>query len=321
MSRLEAVSAWEAEVSSHLPHLSRPQAAVLALWSLGIALAGECGQTSVVAVVADLVGQRVGTVRQRLREWCYAAGDKAGSRRGVRRRELEVATCFAPLVGWVLAWWETPSADASADASTAPQSRRLALALDASTLGDRFTVLALSVLYRRCAIPVAWVVVRAQEPGPWRPHWLALLADMQGSIPADWLVVVAADRGLYAPWLYQAIVACGWHPFLRLNAGPHDSGRYRRRAGGPWRPLNRLLPQVGAAWAGEVVCFVGQPVSGTLVTCWMPGHAQGWVVLTDLTPTVAQAAWYGLRGWIEQGFKDTKRGGWQWQYTRMTDPD
>jgi hypothetical protein len=27
-----------------------------------------------------------------------------------------------------------------------------------------------------------------------------------------------------------------------------------------------------------------------------------------------------LRSWIEQFFKDCKRGGWQWQRTRMTDP-
>ena len=310
MSRQEAVSAWTAEVSRRFPQLSRPQAVVLALWSLGIAVAGCCGQTSVVVVVADWLGQSESTVRQRLREWCYAASDKAGSRRGVPRRTVEVATCFAPLLGWILAWWETPT----------PTQRRLALALDASTLGDRFTVLALSVLYRGCAIPVAWAVVRAQEPGPWRPLWLEVLARVQGRIPADWLVIVATDRGLYAPWLYQAIVAAGWHPFLRLNAGRHDTGRYRLRAGGPWRPLHRLLPQVGATWAGAVVCFVEHPVTGTLVACWTPGHAQGWVVLTDLAPEVAQAAWYGVRGWIEQGFKDTKRGGWQWQYTRMTDP-
>ena len=30
--------------------------------------------------------------------------------------------------------------------------------------------------------------------------------------------------------------------------------------------------------------------------------------------------WYGLRAWIEQGFKRIKSGGWQWQYTRMDDP-
>lgn len=310
MSRQEAVSAWTAEVSRRFPQLSRPQAVVLALWSLGIAVAGCCGQTSVVVVVADWLGQSESTVRQRLREWCYAASDKAGSRRGVPRRTVEVATCFAPLLGWILAWWETPT----------PTQRRLALALDASTLGDRFTVLALSVLYRGCAIPVAWTVVRAQEPDAWRPHWLALLARLRGSVPATWLVVVAADRGLYAPWLYQAIGALGWHPFLRLNAGPRSAGLYRRAGEGGWRPLNRLLPQVGAQWTGEVVCFVGQPVRGTLVACWEPPHAEGWVVLTDLAPTVAQAAWYGLRSWIEDGFKDIKRGGWQWQATRMTDP-
>ncbi|MGQ9926887.1 MAG: hypothetical protein ACUVS4_08455 [Chloroflexaceae bacterium] len=32
-------------------------------------------------------------------------------------------------------------------------------------------------------------------------------------------------------------------------------------------------------------------------------------------------AWYGLRVWCAQGFKCTRRGGWQWQMTQMTDPD
>lgn len=308
MSRQEAVSAWEAEVSSHLACLSRPQAAVLALWSLGVTLAQRCGQTSVVAMVAGLVGQSEGTVRQRLREWCYAASDKAGSRRGVARREVEVATCFAPLLGWVLAWWEA--------ASAAP-SQRLALALDASTLGNRFTVLALSVLYRGCAIPVAWVVVRAQEPGAWRPHWEALLQQMQRSVPANWVVVVAADRGLYAPWLFEALVACGWHPFLRINT---QQGFYRALPDGDWVPLAAVLPRVGADWCGRVVCFREQPVLATLVARWEVGYAEGWVVLTDLAPAEVDVAWYGWRSWIEDGFKDTKRGGWQWQATRMTDP-
>ena len=30
--------------------------------------------------------------------------------------------------------------------------------------------------------------------------------------------------------------------------------------------------------------------------------------------------WYSMRTWIEGGFKDTKRGGWQWHQTKMTDP-
>ncbi len=43
-------------------------------------------------------------------------------------------------------------------------------------------------------------------------------------------------------------------------------------------------------------------------------------LLTDLAPNAGEACWYGLRAWIEQGCKITKRAGWQWQYTRMTDP-
>lgn len=46
---------------------------------------------------------------------------------------LDVTTCFAPLLRWVLTWW--PATD-----------RRLVLALDATTLGQRFTVLAIAVV-------------------------------------------------------------------------------------------------------------------------------------------------------------------------------
>ncbi len=45
------------------------------------------------------------------------------------------------------------------------------------------------------------------------------------------------------------------------------------------------------------------------------------MLLTDLPPEASTACWYGLRAWIEQGFKSTKRAGWQWQRTRMTQPD
>jgi hypothetical protein len=44
------------------------------------------------------------------------------------------------------------------------------------------------------------------------------------------------------------------------------------------------------------------------------------LVLTDLAPSTGEACGYGLRAWIEQGFKLTNRGGGQWQRTRLTDP-
>lgn len=231
MSRVEAVSAWEQTVSRQLPHLSGPRARVLAWWSYGVVLAQRRGQTSVAAALALLAGQRENTVRQRLREWCYAAEDQ----RGRQRQAVDVEACFAPLLGGVLHWWARGA---------------WRVALDATTLGTRFTVLALCVVYRAGAVPVAWAVVGATPPGAWRPHWERRRRRMHASVPPDWCVLVLADRGLYAPWLFAAITHLGWHPGLRLNGGA-GSGRYRLSAGGRERPLAGLLDAPGRAWCGE----------------------------------------------------------------------
>jgi hypothetical protein len=57
-----------------------------------------------------------------------------------------------------------------------------------------------------------------------------------------------------------------------------------------------------------------------LLVRWEDGYKDPWLILTDLPPEASDAGWYGLRAWIEQGLKSTKRAGWQWHRTRMTDP-
>jgi hypothetical protein len=54
--------------------------------------------------------------------------------------------------------------------------------------------------------------------------------------------------------------------------------------------------------------------------CWDEVHEERWFIVTDLLPAQADIAWYAMRAWIECGFKDTKRGGWNWHHTKMTDP-
>lgn len=41
------------------------------------------------------------------------------------------------------------------------------------------------------------------------------------------------------------------------------------------------------------------------------------MVLTDLSPEEADVCWYGMRTWIESGFKDFKRGLWGWHHSKM----
>lgn len=301
MSCSEQVSQWTGTVSRYLPHLSRPQATVLALWSLGMVLAGSCGLSQVSVVLALLLGQAEETLRQRLREWYYPAQDKAGQ----TRCTLEVEACFAPLLRWVLAWWPE-------------EHQELALALDATTLGQRFTVRCLSVLVRGCAIPVAWKVLVYNQKGSWQPYWQALLAHLDGVIPAEWRVLVLADRGLYAPWLYRQIVAQGWHPFLRINLGAKACVQGSDR----WEWIRQWLPASGQQWAARVACFADKKnrLECTLLLCRESGYEEAWVIVTDLPAQQVHGAWYRLRAWIEGGFKDYKRGQWGWQHTKMLDP-
>ncbi len=301
MSHQRALSQWTEIVSTNLPHMSKSEARVLALYSFGMVVCQTCGLTTVASFLGALLGMRENTVRQRLREWSYPSEQK----RGAKRREVDVTTCFAPLLSWVLRWW-------------ASDERRLALALDASNLGQRFTVLAVSVVYRGCAIPVAWAIVPVTNKGAWKPHWLRLLDLLSGAVPADWTVIVLTDRGLYAKWLYQAIQSHGWHPFMRIN----HQGQVRMPEETPFRPLADLVPQPHTTWAGWVTCFKtpAARLDCTLLVCWEPQHTDPWLVVTDLPPDVAQVSWYGMRTWIEGGFKDIKRGGWQWHQTKMTDP-
>lgn len=287
-------------VSQQMPHLSKPQAVVLALWSFGMVMSKSCGLTSVSTFIANLLNQKENTVRQRLREWYQ--NDEA--KKGTQRVELDVSRCFVPLVRWVLSWW-------------ASDEQRLALAIDASTLGQLFVVLAVSIVYRGCAIPVAWVLVPATAKGEWKRHWVDLFEQLQAAIPQSWTVVVLADRGLYARWLYQEIVRVGWHPFLRIKT----SGTFRPQDQGRFRSLALAAPTVGSCWSGLVTCFKTNPLQCTLLARWDEPHDDPWLIITDLLPAQADALWYALRPWIECGFKQTKRSGWQWQNTRMTDPD
>jgi len=285
-------------VSSAFPHLSKLQVSGLAWWSAGIALTGRVGISQISALLALVLGQKEGTVCQRLREWYL----EAQAKRGGPRRDLEVTTCFGPLLGWLVRLL--------GDAE-----HRLALALDATTLGDRWTVLSVSVLVRSCAIPVAWKVLPAQAKGSWRPYWEGLLERLQGRVPADWLVVVLADRGLYARWLYAAIGRCGWHPFLRINLAV----KVRPVGTESFDWLSRWMVQVGTSWKGEVDCFVQKKsrLRCTLLIEWQAGYEHPWVVITDLSAAEANIAWYALRAWIEAGFKDFKRGGWGWHHSKM----
>lgn len=287
----------EATIAEQLPSLRPAQRHGLARWVYGAILARRAGERAVVAALAAL--GRWQSLRQYLRAWRSDGADQAAP----CRTPVDVTACFAPLLRWVVRWW---------------QGTELALAVDATAHGDRVVALVVSVLYRGHALPVAWAILPANRAGAWIPPFLDLLDRLGPAVPAGWTVLVLADRGLWSPRLWRGIRGHGWHPVLRLR-----QGTLFRPVGGRRPRADRLVPGPGHAWVGRGPACRDRAARrrGTLIVRWGEGHAAPWVCLTDLAPTRVGPCWDGLRIWVELGFRALKGVGWRWAHTRRTDPD
>lgn len=298
MPHPEPLYEWTDRVATQFPELPPATARNLAAYSYGLVLAQACGLAAVALVLAAVLRQAVGTLRQRLRELYQPADAKAG--RG--RTQLDPATCCGPLLRWVTAGWAE---------------KRIALALDVTNLGDRFHVLACAVVYRGCSIPVAWKILPGGLKDPWNPHWQSLLTRVRTALGEGWTVLVLTDRGLESATLFRAIVGCGFHPLMRVKA----VGSFRPDGWRKFYPLKTFAAREGDRFAARGTAYRLAPLGCTLLACRKAGCADPWLILTDLAPSHADPGWYAMRSWIEQGFKVIKRGGWQWQRTRMTHAD
>ena len=97
------------------------------------------------------------------------------------------------------------------------------------------------------------------------------------AIPVTWHVLPAADRGLYASWLFEAIQRCQWHPFLRIN------GRifFRPKDEKECKALHIAFQQSGSTWSGVGTWFKTNSLDATLLVRWVEVHEEPWLILTD----------------------------------------
>ena len=101
----------ETTLTRRFPTLRPAHQRGLALWVYGAILAQSACQSAVITALLFLGAWN--TLRQRLREWLYDGADKAAPCQSL----VDVSACFAPLLRWLLEWW---------------QAHDLALAIDAS---------------------------------------------------------------------------------------------------------------------------------------------------------------------------------------------
>ena len=173
------------------------------------------------------------------------------------------------------------------------------------------------MLYRSCAIPVAWHIRHADQPGSWMDPTVELLQALAPAVPENMTVIVLCDRGIASPKLWNQIRDQGWHPGMR----------YRKNItfcadGGRRLPAQHFVSRPDTAWIGRGTAF-SAPKSKrrcTLLVVWYAEPEEPWIILTDLAPDKVGPSWYARRFWIELGFKALKSLGWKWDQTRRTDP-
>jgi hypothetical protein len=268
----------------HLQHALTPtqreriHALLFALLTLG-----TLAQTQVCLLLAQLTQLAPNTWRQRLKR--------------LRQQPFPQQTLFPTLLRLAVEWLHLSP---------------VFLALDATTRGNRWTVLALGVVVHQHTIPVAWTIVRGNTKGAWRPLCEALLGLLRGALPKSLPVFVLTDRGLWSPQLFGAIVRNGWHPLMRVNAQGNFRPLWGRRA--------RALASFCPARSGLQVAIAGEAFSHRLrcrlVVFWGEGAQEPWYLLTDLSWRGVCGCWYGYRAWIEQGFRWLKRGCFGWHRCR-----
>ena len=299
MPHTDAFYAWKARVQALFSDLLPHHRAALAEYSFGAALARCIGLTSVVAYLADHLLVKPHALAQRLREFYRPAS----AMRGTARSEFDHALCFEPLLRW---------------AAAGHPSRRLVIALDPTNLADRWRVLCAAVLYRGVGLPVAWSAQAAADKGDWNDIWVGLLTRIKAELGDGWTVYVLTDRGLESAGLFRAITDLGFHPLMRVKA----AGHFRPEGWHKGRPMRDFAAAPGRRFSARGVAYPGSARLGcTLLAEWGEGHAEPWLVLTDLDPRAADCAWYAWRMWVEQGFRAVKRGQWQWHKTQVSSAD
>src|SRR5215213_3539782 len=247
--------AWEAEVSRVLSSLGVRQRRVLALFSLGVALAKHCGLARVAAVVAGR-GQTL-----------WLALDETHQGR--------------------------------------------------TETGARLGMLALRLVYRERAIPLAWVCYRPGEAEAPFPVLIGrLIAEVDALVPPDTRVVLMTDRGLSWPSLLDRCRAVGRSFLCRVQGSTRvetDDGTIG--------PIRDRAPRPGTRWQGRGRAFLKAGWRAVnVVAVWRRGDDQPWLLVTDLAPTWVRCAQYRHRMDEELSFRDDKSSGFEWDASRVRDP-
>jgi Transposase DDE domain len=282
---------WNKEVRKAFAHLSKPQAHLLAAFSLGAAWAKSC-------------------TLSRIAQSLFALGSLPAVERRCQRflsnAQVDWQAGSAALARWVLS------------RALPKRGKPLVLLVDETSLHEHLKVMVVALAYRGRAIPLAWWCYSQYEyPLPQVELIDTLFEQIAPALPPGVPVLVQADRGIgCSPDLIAAVERRHWHYLFRVQRSVELVLEDGRRVG-----FGNLVPRPGrCCWPQPVRAFKkAGGVACHALGYWKVGRKEPWLLLTNWP--AATTTKYGLRMWEEAAFRDLKSNGFNWQSSRVRQPD
>jgi len=287
---------WSQQVKALFPTLHGHQQKTLALLVQGIVMSGS--------TVLQRMAETLGTEEVSLATMPSIERRLA---RFVANPRIEVEVIWEQFIGHILRFWK---------------GKAISIVLDCTPFRDDATIVYLGLLVQSRVLPVAWAVMPGQEKweeGQWSV--VARLLDLvQRCVGREADCTLVADRGLAGFALVKMCQDRGWHYLFRISR-EHTFRHQTREGWSNWKPVSSLVEQPGQHWYGPATVWQESCLQTQLSACWIPGHEEGWVLISDRPAGKTRLREYARRMRVEATFQDTKSRGWDLEASLILDKE
>ena len=183
------------------------------------------------------------------------------------------------------------------------------LALDSSSLWNRFVIVRVALVYRGRALPLSWLVMEHASTSVAFEAYKPILKEAAAILPKGCRVILLADRGFDDNDLFCLARDLGWRFRIRLKRSLRVY-----RVSKPAMKVGRLMPAKGHALFLHKVWLTDRyfgPVYLALAHVQTRNGYEEWMIVSDEPTDLRTFDEYGLRFDLEENFLDDKSAGFQ----------
>jgi hypothetical protein len=191
----------------------------------------------------------------------------------------------------------------------------LVLVIDGSDVGRGCITLMVSVLYKKRALPLAWLVIEGSKGHFPETAHITLLEQVRTLIPPEASVIFLGDGEFDGIELQATLATYGWLYVCRT------AKNIQLCEEGEWFTFEDLAISPGRCVGIPDVLFTAQAYGPVLaIAQWGAGHKHPLYLVTNMELVEEACFWYRKRFHIETFFSDQKTRGFHLHKSHLSDP-